>query len=333
MPMTKQLSDKIRIISLLCTFLVIWRHSINLVAFYQNYSIVPAYINYMEWMLTQITNIAVPIFFMISGFFFFQRSYYSINDYYEMVKKKTKTLLMPFVIWNIIGFCILLAAGELKWPNSFGQFVIGLLMSDYNGVLWYVRNLLLMMVLYPLYGWLFVVNKRWLYLLLIIALLIWWIPDDCSVISTQGWCFFILGGVMGINTDISSKICSKKSVALSLFVWIILCAFYQYGGFLSVKIAILLGIFGIWGVVNYIPLVTKKQLINVSAYCFFIYVMHSFVIRTMKVGLACQYPQNDEVAITAYFLLPIVTFFILLWVGRLWKRFAPKSYDVATGGR
>lgn len=48
---------------------------------------------------------------------------------------------------------------ETHWW-MYGQQILN---SEWNGVLWYVRDIMTMMLLAPLYSWLFVVNNKWLY--------------------------------------------------------------------------------------------------------------------------------------------------------------------------
>ena len=63
------LSNKIKVGMFLCTIMVLYRHSVNYLAFFNSWEgfginkIVQGTIGYM-------TEIAVPFFFIISGFFF-----------------------------------------------------------------------------------------------------------------------------------------------------------------------------------------------------------------------------------------------------------------------
>ena len=50
-----------------------------------------------------LTHIAVPMFFFISGFLFFNKlQKWNRTVYFDKLKKRIKTLLIPFVIWNTI---------------------------------------------------------------------------------------------------------------------------------------------------------------------------------------------------------------------------------------
>lgn len=66
--MNKILSDKIRIISFLCTVLVVFRHSLNLQAFglssYRN-----PHVAVIECGISKITEVAVPYFLLYRAIF------------------------------------------------------------------------------------------------------------------------------------------------------------------------------------------------------------------------------------------------------------------------
>lgn len=334
MLMNKLMSDRIKILNVLSTFLVVWRHSTNMVAFYGGYEHVPLVVSQTEWTLSQLTNVAVPLFFVISGFFFFRRSYYEGRSYIIMLKKKSATLLIPFIIWNIIGCGILFVANEIEIPHSVGEVSYGIYISDYDRVLWFVRNLMLMMLLYPLYGWVFVINRWQLYFPLLIGLTIWWIPDDCSIYSSQGWLFFLLGGMISNKLkDIFNSTIQTNYVILSLAIWIALCISCQYGGKLLEKLTIILGMISVFGLTGIIPKRIFNNLLKMSPYCFFIYVTHTFLIKALKITVAKMYPNNEIAALLAYFLLPLITFICLLWLGKQWKRLSPKLYGISVGGR
>jgi len=332
--MNKLLSEQIKMMSVLCTFLVVWRHSTNMVAFYGVYEQVPLIVSQTEWTLSQFTNVAVPLFFMISGFFFFSKSYYQIRSYAAMLKKKGCTLFIPFLIWNVIGFGILLIAHEIVLPHSFFDFLYGILMSEYDGVLWFVRNLMIMMLLYPLYGWLFVINRWWLYIPILIGLIIWWIPDDCSIYSSQGWFFFLSGGIIGNKcVNVLNHTILKEYVLLFLGIWIGMCLCFQYGGAFMAKATIILGIISVFAITNSLSKYEAVILLKISPYCFFIYVTHVFLIKALKITAAQMFYQDMIMALVAYFLLPLITFCVLLCVGWRWKRLAPVSYNICVGGR
>ena len=68
--MTKELSDKIKLISLICTVMVVYRHAHTFEAFRGDGKETWEIYNFIAHGVTYLTSIAVPYFFLISGFFF-----------------------------------------------------------------------------------------------------------------------------------------------------------------------------------------------------------------------------------------------------------------------
>lgn len=113
----------------------------------------------------KITNIAVPFFFAVSGFLLYgktvQQGWYKRESY-----KRFWSLLIPYLVLNLIWFAIhegihtyavaklgYLGAIELTWRTPFDVF--GLLWTRVPalGVLWYVRALMLYVLLAPVLVW------------------------------------------------------------------------------------------------------------------------------------------------------------------------------------
>ena len=99
------------------------------------------------------------------------------------------------------------------------------------------------------------------------------------------------------------------------------------------KLTTLLGISSFWLLIDYLRGSAKRVLLSASAMTFFIYVNHFWIVKGLKVAWAQWYPQNEVVALLTYFLLPLLTFGMLLIVGKLWYKFSPESFDFCVGGR
>lgn len=64
-----------------------------------------------------IASIAVPLFYFISGFlFFFKTAFFSFDVYCSKIKKRAKTILIPYLCWNLFVILLLLAA-ESVFPG------------------------------------------------------------------------------------------------------------------------------------------------------------------------------------------------------------------------
>ena len=139
-------------------------------------------------------------FFIISGFLFFYRKDFDKGVYTQKLKTRVRTLLIPFVLWNIIAIVwqlkrflpgaslfyrpvVEIQLSFVRIMNTFlcnvdnrGIFVgppspeadNGLCPID--GPLWYVRELMVMAVLSPIIYWLLMKSRQWF---VIVMGLIW----------------------------------------------------------------------------------------------------------------------------------------------------------------
>lgn len=329
--MNKILSDKIKIASFICTVMVVFRHGLNLQAFGLN-NHVTSYVAIIEHGVSKITEVAVPYFFIVSGYFFFRYSYYGGGEYIAMVRKKIQTLFIPFLFWNIVGIFPLLLMHQFVFENSLWKYILQLLNSDWNGVLWYVRDIMTMMVLVPLYSWIFVVNNRWLYIILLILLFMNWWPVECRWVSSEGLFFFFLGGILQKNSEILNK-CIPKVVLFTIgSAWIISCFCFPFYWPIH-RYNTLLGLVVIWQLFCYLPKRLSSWILNASTYSFFIYVTHIFIIKSMKVGIAYLFFKNETIALASYIVLPLLTTGIALHLGKFFNKYLPAAFNIVTGGR
>lgn len=93
--MDKVLSDKMRVVGFLCTVMVVFRHALNLQAFGID-SMGRSYASFVENGISKVTEIAVPYFFVVSGFFF-QKNILWKRRVLGDVEEKIRTLFIPFL--------------------------------------------------------------------------------------------------------------------------------------------------------------------------------------------------------------------------------------------
>lgn len=55
------------------------------------------------------SQVAVPFFFFSSGYFFFYKvKQWNIQCYKKKIEKRLKTLLVPYLLWNVLALCIII---------------------------------------------------------------------------------------------------------------------------------------------------------------------------------------------------------------------------------
>ena len=103
--------------------------------------------------------IAVPIFFIISGYLFFSEGTFSKSLYLNKIRKRIWSLLIPYILWNTFGLLLFivvrLPALHNLFPNtSLEDITWPTILSGYwaregdgfpfDFPLWYIRELMLM---------------------------------------------------------------------------------------------------------------------------------------------------------------------------------------------
>jgi peptidoglycan/LPS O-acetylase OafA/YrhL len=151
----------------------------------------------------------VPGFFFISGFLFFL----SKKKYQQKLETRFHTLLIPYLLWN----ALLLGLYIIAFIAGYPQDINGRSIADYTYIdyirafwdrgsydegnfvpilcpFWYIRNLLIMSVLSPLFY--YIIKKIRELFLLVVA--VWWLLTPHNAFISQTILFFCLGAYFSI---------------------------------------------------------------------------------------------------------------------------------------
>lgn len=326
------LSNKIKVGMFLCTIMVLYRHSVNYLAFFNSWTgvginkIVQGTIGYM-------TEIAVPFFYMVSGFFFFKYTYYEKNNFIIMIKKKCKTLLLPFIIWNIIGALFLLTYAEDKVGHSLCECFYNFISSEWNGPMWYIRDLMLLMLFVPLYNWIFIYNKIYLHVVILSILFYYWEPIDCNILSSEAILFFYIGGLLRYKNRLTMIKVRQPFFLILSVIWLCISTGLINSNLLIHKLNTFIGIVTFWLFLDMINKNICDKILKLAKYSFIIYAMHTYLIKIIKHFIAYFYFGNEIAALLTYLLSPILTTFFIIIMARIWEKRSNYTYNLATGGR
>ena len=115
-----------------------------------------------------IGNVAVPFFFFISGLTLFRN--YKPKLYKQKMVSRVKTLLIPYLIWNLVGvlFIILatytplshIIAGREQFVPTLENFLQGIFLYKYNYHYWFMFNLIIFVALTPIFH--LILSRKWL---------------------------------------------------------------------------------------------------------------------------------------------------------------------------
>lgn len=315
-----------------------------------------------SYFLSQIlSRIAVPLFFFFSGFlFFFKTEGFTSKVYWSKIKKRARTILLPFLIWNlvVIGFYFCaqtfvpdLMSGrnkpvcEYNWSDWLWAFwdtsrispaIDGTMPTNYP--LWFIRDLMIVILFSPLLYLLMKKLKHYFVLLLGVLWLVgWWV--DWVGFSLDAFFFFSAGAYFGIYKK--NFVQPMKSYLWGLtFVYLVIAGVEL--GFRGEpwmpywhKAGILIGMaFAISLCARFIENESWKASPFLAGSSFFIYAYHALPLSfVIKVLFKLFHPHSDMALIGAYLLCPAITILIGLGIYALLQRFLPRFTAIITGGR
>lgn len=175
-----------------------------------------------------VARIAVPVFFIISGYLFFSKlDRWDWSVWLGKLKKRVRTLLVPYLLWVTLAFLVEFAIvlvrhrfsggsspvellsnygwGLIYWNCgrhfvSFEKNVLGWAIPSaypFDFPLWFVRDLIVLCLLAPVIHFLVRRTRGWILAVLYpLYLLQIWIPLEGF--SAEGFFFFSLGSTLSI---------------------------------------------------------------------------------------------------------------------------------------
>lgn len=351
--MTAYLSKKIRILSAISILMVLYIHM-----YYTEGSEMPA-LRIVEDSIGQgLCLIAVPLFYMISGYLFFLKCH-GLKSIPGKLRKRVRTLLLPYLIANILTFAFYVALNLLIWTIPSLGDVVNFRVLD-NAIeagtwdtlylifinppiafqLWFVRDLMVAMICSPL---LYIIIKwsvtaKWRTILLSGILLIFLsVPSKVPFLSAFIW--FTAGGMVTIGAYQLENTIPKSSVYILSIIYLfipIVIQFFSLDPLIAHYIPIV-GIPALWGIYD---LIAKRHVSSTdnrltlifSSYTFFVYLCHEPLLNIFK-KLPLLVSRDETTFIISYILIPIIFYIFACGLAKLLKAFYPNIYYIYTGGR
>lgn len=269
--------------------LVTFAHSYGKVA--EGFSLLTSDWNTYEFLKLLVSQtlvkVAMPVFFIMSGYLFFANiAKLDANTYKRKMMRRLKTLLVPYLIWNLLMAVKLKtfswsvfwvywkpAGVQIDW---FGQEQ--LMTAPANMPLWFLRDLMVVSLLTPI---IYILVKNLGYWL-IAALTILYLSGVCAFIpgfSAYAIYFFTLGAFWGVRKrDLIADLRRFEWPAyiLSIAFAIAMMLTYNTPVFSSLMLCFrLVGVVAVFCLASRVLTTTNKRLpIIVCESSYFIYLAH-----------------------------------------------------------
>ena len=354
--MNDHLSYKLKALSLVAIILVVFIHSYNVEIKFTTGTLTGGTshsVLFVENFLSKgIARIAVPLFYLISGFLFFVTFDFSLKGVFNKYKKRIKILVIPYLFWSLYGVLLFFLlqsipqsknffTRELIKDYSFSQFLDTLLLDPITYQLWFIRDLIMLVVFSPLIGFLTKSSKgMWIFFLVVL----WYVaPKTFELFSNESLLFFTVGGYLAFEKSqpLLNQGISKYSLYF-LIAWLVtvslttyLLTFDHVGPVLNFlnNTGIVIGLLAVWSLYDLVDRNQIRKYSDFFAYSFMIYVFHEPLLTILVKGMFFMWGKTNTSTLLIYLFAPLFTIAICVALRYLWIRIAPRFYDFATGGR
>lgn len=291
----------------------------------------------MQYILSSIIGeVAVPLFYTISGFLFFSKIV--PNWYLTKLKSRIRSLLVPYLLWNLIAYLVYSFAGEMQWNQFFESFwvVEGKMgHSPADGPLWFVRTLMMAAICSPIF---FFINKKkytsWISMMLVVAWVLGTPKFNQGIV--KGFVFFNFGVWLAFQNfklkESPSKYCFYCSLLLFIIIGAIDILTIEMNESLHMiihRLSTLIGFF----VFFYVCFVVKGKISSLLCKCggasFFVYCIHEPILFSYKNTLVSILGAN----VFTFVILVFVTTILSLAIYTVLNKFTPKLLHLLSGSR
>jgi surface polysaccharide O-acyltransferase-like enzyme len=356
--MDKYLSKKIKVLSFLAMIMVVFLHAyisdIKSLSGTINFS--KGYALCFQYFFSQgITRVAVPLFYLFSGYLFFLNMEGTIKEFAAKFKTRLKTLALPYLFWSLWALVIYYAlqtipqsrdffTNKLIKNYTFSELSYTIFIDPIAYQLWFIRDLVVLVFLSPIV-WLLV--KYLKYAIVPVLVFTWAIDFNFIIFSNEALLFFVLGAFFSLYEKKLVETDFSTNHKLYLFLWLTLnfcktILFYMdYDNAIVLtfllKTSIIMGVLALWSLYDFLFKNRHSEIPDkfnlLIPFSFFIYVFHEPTLTIIK--KACFYimGKTEFASFAIYIIAPFLTIFISCFIGYYLKQWTPKFYKVTTGGR
>lgn len=293
-----------------------------------------------------VARTCVPLFFMLSGFLIFWNvKNFSMHTYRKKLISRANSLLIPYVLWNIIGAAVFLVkVYAFHFPGfdvitahgfNIGKFLMGFISLHntfpYDMPLWFLRNLIVFVVLSPVA---YAVGRSSLLTALVTAF--------CMVLSHDLWggIYYIMGGRVALHPGVFERLRSRRAIAFSLVPWAVCAILTSYPPWLGKmwfttemirNIAGLPLVLAAGKMVQSSNLGIIKPLMGAT---FFIYAFHGLLCsaaRRFFLGIFGSASSLQVLSAYAATFVSLIVISVILW--EIMKSIMPRAAALLCGGR
>lgn len=366
--MNKALSQKFRFFTFICIALLAYVHGYNLKETYlAPYSTVNeplTFTSFFEYFVANgLLRFRIPMLFIISGYLY---AAYDQRPYFQQIKKRLKTLIIPFLLWSAAALLLTFALQqfsytadivstakldqlqdnrpytEIGWRGMIQRW----LSAPVAYQLWFIVSLFIYNLIYPSIRWLvikipyiwlpltflsFFLGFQFIYIdgrgLFFFSLGIFLQKKKISIENQPAWFSTGLAFIFFIGFTVIKTFMAFELEPNTIGTSLTLLIFYQ----LSVLAGIMAMWFGSDKVIKWC--MNKKWFHQASGFSFFLYGMHVPLLPYMMTMAVKELSFLPGYRLLSYIIIPAFVVVLCLSTGRVLKKYLPSFYGILTGGR
>lgn len=343
--MTIDKDDSIRLkwLYFILAIFVLLQHTIN-ITIYSFSSEMGSIVYYFEVVINRLFEIAVPMYFVLSGYMFYQNIDW--GNILSKWKRRIFTLVIPYLIWNFIAYvywCVVtnisFVSGKLNMETvhfSIIHFLKEVIVwnnpLDVYGPFWFIHSLIIFVMLAPLiHMFNMLMNKiygGWIKCVIYVVVVAFLMYKS----SALGWYMF---GVMLSNVCKKEiwKFQQKYSKVCWIFgvIWIVMAS-CDITHAVWITILNLIGMIFLWLLI-YRKRFSKENGLLIWKTYFWIYCGHYLLLETIEKLWYLMTGDHVWCALVDLLLIPLIVLVILEATGKLFSKICPKVWKVAIGQR
>lgn len=290
-----------------------------------------------------ICQTAVPTFFFMSGFLFYENiDKWDWKIYRKKINKRFRSIIIPFIVWTLMSILVVLCmkgTALMVGIKSLNKETFNFLFDveswiggPFNYHLWYLRELIILVLISP---FLYFGIKR-LKVAFIVLLILIYLNDSrdftCTFCSL-GLVTFSTGGLLSIsNIDFAETVYHKRVILSAISIVLLTICTISYG---TPMFGVVYKLFILTGIATIFALAPRKPIKfnGFSISSFFVYLSHVYLLPVTGALLPLLTVHNPIMELFVYFVRPLLVCVMCSYICRGIKSMSPPTMKVLTGGR
>jgi surface polysaccharide O-acyltransferase-like enzyme len=312
-----------------------------------------AWVDFVRFFISQgIARVAVPLFFLISGYLFFLGGW-SQDKYIGKLEKRVHTLLIPYVFWNLAALLYHLGGEEIPQAKA---YVTGLYMQDLHSFslfhninawfgitagypvsmhFWFIRDLMALILLAPVIHFLLARKSALPFLIILFGIWLFLPGNEFWQNTTDALFYFCLGSYLSQAEKNVVYLDKFGSWISTIFLGLLtLNSFFPDSPFSLRRVVIIFGVPSVWwlaGLANR-NAKWKSWLTGLSAASFFVFAAHEPLLTIFrKLCYKLFSPASGAAILALYFLIPICLVTLLVALHRCLLKIMPSFLGFISG--